>query len=63
IDKQVVRQAGHRAYERMLECGVRIFEYQRTMLHMSVVAERLEQRGSVFEVISHRLAYTSVEEA
>jgi PLD-like domain len=33
IDKQVVRQAGHRTYQRMLECGVRIFEYQRTMLH------------------------------
>ena len=37
IDKQVVRQAGHRAYERMLECGVRIFEYQRTMLHAKVM--------------------------
>jgi cardiolipin synthase len=37
IDKQVVRQAGHRTYERMLECGVRIFEYQRTMLHAKVM--------------------------
>jgi cardiolipin synthase len=37
IDKQVVRQAGHLAYERMLECGVRIFEYQRTMLHAKVL--------------------------
>jgi cardiolipin synthase len=33
IDKQVVRQAGRRLYERMLQRGVRIFEYQRTMLH------------------------------
>jgi cardiolipin synthase A/B len=33
IDKQVVRQAGRRSYERLLECGVRVFEYQRTMLH------------------------------
>jgi len=30
---------------------------------MSVVTEHLEQRGSVFEVIPHRPAYTSVEEA
>jgi len=37
IDKQVVRQAGHRTYERMLQCGVRIFEYQRTMLHAKVM--------------------------
>lgn len=33
IDKQVVRQAGHHSYQRLLECGVRVFEYQRTMLH------------------------------
>jgi cardiolipin synthase A/B len=37
VDKQVVRQAGHLTYERMLECGVRIFEYQRTMLHAKVL--------------------------
>jgi hypothetical protein len=30
---------------------------------MSVVTEHLEQRGSVFEVLPHRQAYTSVEEA
>jgi prolyl-tRNA editing enzyme YbaK/EbsC (Cys-tRNA(Pro) deacylase) len=30
---------------------------------MSVVTEHLEQRGRVFEVIPHRQAYTSVEEA
>jgi len=33
IDKQVVRQAGHCSYQRLLDCGVRVFEYQRTMLH------------------------------
>jgi cardiolipin synthase len=37
IDKQVVRQAGHLTYERMLACGVRIFEYQRTLLHAKVL--------------------------
>jgi cardiolipin synthase len=37
IDKQVVRQAGRHIYERMLACGVRIFEYQRTMLHAKVL--------------------------
>jgi Ala-tRNA(Pro) deacylase len=30
---------------------------------MSVVTEHLEQRGNVFEVIPHRQAYTSVDEA
>jgi Ala-tRNA(Pro) deacylase len=30
---------------------------------MSVVTEHLEQRGSAFEVIAHRQAYTSVDEA
>ena len=30
---------------------------------MSVVTEHLKQRGSVFEVLAHRQAYTSVEEA
>jgi cardiolipin synthase A/B len=33
IDKEVVRQAGHRSYQRLLDCGVRVFEYQRTMMH------------------------------
>jgi len=37
IDKQLVRQAGRRSYERMLGCGIRIFEYQRTMLHAKVL--------------------------
>jgi len=30
---------------------------------MSVVTEHLEQRGCVFEVLAHRQAYTSVDEA
>ena len=33
IDKEVLRRAAQRSYDRLLECGVRIFEYQRTMLH------------------------------
>jgi cardiolipin synthase len=37
IDKQVVRQAGRRTYERLLESGVRVLEYQRTMLHAKVM--------------------------
>ena len=37
IDKQVVRQAGRRCYQRLLDCGVRVFEYQRTMLHAKVL--------------------------
>jgi cardiolipin synthase len=37
IDRQVVRQAGRHLYQHMLACGVRIFEYQRTMLHAKVL--------------------------
>ena len=33
IDKEVVRQAGRSEYGELLEAGVRIFEYQPTMLH------------------------------
>jgi cardiolipin synthase len=33
IDKEFVRIAGRRSYEQLLGCGVRIFEYQPTMLH------------------------------
>ncbi|MBW3640193.1 MAG: cardiolipin synthase B [Actinobacteria bacterium] len=33
IDKEIVRRAGQRSYGRLLACGVRIFEYQQTMLH------------------------------
>jgi cardiolipin synthase len=33
IDKEIVRRAGQRAYDTLLQHGVRIFEYQQTMLH------------------------------
>lgn len=33
IDKRVMRTAGRAAYERLLADGVRVFEYQPTMLH------------------------------
>jgi cardiolipin synthase A/B len=33
IDKEFVRIAGRGAYEPLLDCGVRVFEYQPTMLH------------------------------
>jgi cardiolipin synthase A/B len=33
IDKSLVRVAGHAAYERLLDAGARIFEFQPTMLH------------------------------
>jgi len=33
IDKEVLRRAAQRSYDTLLERGVRIFEYQRTMLH------------------------------
>lgn len=33
IDKEVVRIAGRAVYEELLDCGVRVFEYQPTMLH------------------------------
>jgi cardiolipin synthase len=36
-DKQIAREAGHRSYQRMLESGVRIFEYQQAKLHAKVI--------------------------
>ena len=33
IDKEFVRIAGRASYEQLLACGVRIWEYQPTMLH------------------------------
>ena len=33
IDKELVRQAGRRAYRQLLDCGVRLWEYEPTMLH------------------------------
>ncbi len=37
IDKPPVRRAGHCDYDRLLEAGARIFEYERTMMHAKVV--------------------------
>jgi len=38
IDKGFVRQAGRGAYDDLLECGVRIWEYRPTMLHAKTLA-------------------------
>ena len=37
-DKSAVRQAGRASYQELLEAGVRIFEYQRTMLHAKTLS-------------------------
>ena len=37
VDKEVVRETGQRQYGRLLESGVRVFEYERTMLHAKVM--------------------------
>lgn len=37
VDKEVARQAAHRSYDALLAAGVRIFEYDRTMLHAKVL--------------------------
>jgi cardiolipin synthase len=37
VDKEVVRETGQRQYGPLLEAGVRIFEYQQTMLHAKVM--------------------------
>ncbi|MDQ6784196.1 MAG: phospholipase D-like domain-containing protein, partial [Actinomycetota bacterium] len=37
VDKEVARQAGHRSNEKLLEAGVRVFEYERTMMHAKVM--------------------------
>ena len=36
-DKEVVRQAGRRSYTTLLEGGVRLLEYERTMLHAKIM--------------------------
>jgi cardiolipin synthase len=33
----VARQAGHRSYAKLLEAGVRMYEYEKTMLHAKVL--------------------------
>jgi len=37
VDKEVARRAGQRSYGRLLAAGVRLFEYDRTMLHAKVL--------------------------
>ena len=37
VDKEVVRETGQRQYGRLLEAGVRIFEFQPTMIHAKVM--------------------------
>ncbi|MEU5878769.1 phospholipase D-like domain-containing protein [Spirillospora sp. NPDC047279] len=36
-DKRVSRLAGQRNYETLLECGIRIFQYQPSMLHAKII--------------------------
>ncbi|TWO71711.1 hypothetical protein FN976_08860 [Caenimonas sedimenti] len=36
-DSPMVQHAGHRNFEKMLECGVRLFEYPHTLLHQKVM--------------------------
>ena len=36
-DNPLVQHAGHRNYEKMLRCGVRLFEYPHTLLHQKVM--------------------------
>jgi cardiolipin synthase len=36
-DAPMVQHAGHRNFQKMLECGVRIFEYPHTLLHQKIM--------------------------
>jgi cardiolipin synthase A/B len=36
-DNPMVQYAGHRNFEKMLECGMRLFEYPHTLLHQKVM--------------------------
>jgi cardiolipin synthase len=36
-DMPLVQHAAHRNFQQLLDCGVRIFEYQRTLLHQKVM--------------------------
>jgi cardiolipin synthase len=36
-DQQITREAGHRSYEKLLQAGARIFEYQQAKLHAKVI--------------------------
>lgn len=37
IDKEIARKAGQRSYSKLLQAGVRLFEYDQTMLHAKVL--------------------------
>jgi len=36
-DNPMVQHAGHRNFQKMLECGVRLFEYPHTLLHQKIM--------------------------
>jgi cardiolipin synthase len=36
-DNPIVQHAGHRNFEKMLRCGVRLFEYPHTLLHQKIM--------------------------
>ncbi|HEX5613285.1 MAG TPA: phospholipase D-like domain-containing protein [Burkholderiales bacterium] len=36
-DNPIVQHAGHRNFEKLLECGVRLFEYPHTLLHQKIM--------------------------
>jgi cardiolipin synthase len=36
-DNPMVQHAGHRNFEKLLKCGVRLFEYPHTLLHQKIV--------------------------
>ena len=36
-DNPMVQHAGHRNFEKLLQCGVRLFEYPHTLLHQKVM--------------------------
>ena len=36
-DNPMVQHAGHRNFEKLLRCGVRLFEYPHTLLHQKVI--------------------------
>lgn len=36
-DNPMVQHAGHRNFEKLLKCGVRLFEYEHTLLHQKIV--------------------------
>ena len=36
-DNPMVQHAGHRNFEKLLRCGVRLFEYPHTLLHQKIM--------------------------